>query len=202
MEQVSNDSAIEPGPITGRLPADIERAKFSKALVSITTEEVSEDQGQAVLAAIYESSSYPPPHYLAEYEKIVPGLASKVMGWIEEESKFRRKEDQLQSSHKRAIETARAEHRAKLETRAIDLAEKSMGWGIFRANVGMFLAWPLVIGIVAAGTYLINQGHDTAGATLVVSTLGTVLGAFVLNRIAEQREQSAGTEDGERDDDS
>jgi len=114
---------------------------------------------QQVFAAQLESSPYPPPEYLAGYEKTVPGLAAKVMGWIEEESKFRRKEQHEEDIHRRQMEKNAAEHRIKLENRAMDLSERALGWGIFRANVGMFLAWPLVIGIV--GGERISSMRDT-----------------------------------------
>src|SRR5271157_1494089 len=202
LDQVPGECPLDSLPVIEGPTEGREQASFSKAGISITTEEVSRGEGQGILAAFYESSSYPPPSYLAEYEKIVPGLASKVMTWIEDESKFRRKEDALQSSHEREIETARAVHRSRLETRAMDLAEKSMGWGNFRANVGMFLAWPLVVCIVVAGTYLIHEGHDAAGTTMVVSGLGTVVGAFILNKLSVSQERSADDKESEEPEDS
>lgn len=155
---------------------------------------------QQFVAARLESSPYPSPDYLAGYERIVPGLGRKVMGWIEEESKFRRREEHEENIHRREIEKSAAEHRIKLENRAMDLSEKAMGWGIFRANVGMFLAWPLVIGIVGWGGYLIHEGHDTAGATLVLGALGTVVGAYLLGVLPNREGKPAATEDTDADD--
>ncbi len=77
----------------------------------------------------------------------------------------------------------------------MDLGEKALSSGIRRATVGMWLAWPLVIGIVAAGTYLISQGHDTAGTILVSLALSPVIGAFVLNRLVRPKSETKPPED-------
>jgi len=122
------------------------------------------------------------------------------MGWIEEESKFRRREEHEDNIHRREIEKNAAEHRTKLENRAMELADKALGWGIFRANVGMFLAWPLVIGIVGWGGYLIHEGHDASGATVVLGALATVVGAYLLGALPNREGKSPDTEDTGADD--
>ena len=151
---------------------------------SVTTEIVGH-QSQYV-AASYEGP-LPPPAFLKGYEDLSPGAATEIISWVKTESQHRRRMELADAEHRRKIETDETQHRIKLETRAMDLGERALNSGISRAKAGMFLAWPLVITIVAAGTFLIAHGHDTAGTILVESTLLTVVGAYILNQLVRPR---------------
>ena len=150
--------------------------------------------GRQIIAATYEGILHP-PHHLRGYDEIVPGAAKEIIAWVTDESKHRRKLELGESLHRRGLEKRESENRMRLESKGMDLGEKALGWGIFRANVGMFLAWPLVIGIVAAGATLIYKGHDVAGTILAESGLALVVGAFVLQKIERFRRTGNGKEE-------
>jgi uncharacterized membrane protein len=147
---------------------------------SLTT--MVDGDSRQIIAASYEGI-LPPPSILRGYDEIVPGSAKGIISWVSQESKHRRTLEIEEAEHRRRLEKEESEHRRRLEDKGMALGEKALGWGIFRANAGMLLAWPLIIGIVAAGAYLIHEGHDWAGTIMVESALAIVVGAFVLQRI-------------------
>ncbi len=162
---------------------------------SVTTEMV--DRDVHFLAASYEGP-LPPPAFLKGYEELSPGAAAEIISWVKTEGQHRRKMELAEADHRRKIETDEVEHRMKLETRAMELGERALKSGINRANVGMALSWPLVIGIVGAGTYLIAQDHDWAGTVIVDSALLIVVGAYVLNRLVRPRGENKPPESSEK----
>lgn len=177
--------------------ADIEEVPGSSDY-SLTT--MMDGASRQIIAASFEGA-LPPPSILRGYDEVVPGSAKDIISWVSQESKHRRSLEIEEAKHRRKLETEESEHRRRLEEKGMALGEKALGWGIFRANVGMFLAWPLVIGIVAAGAYLIHEGHDWAGTIMVESALLIVVGAYVLQRIERFRradkEKSGGEDDEE-----
>ncbi len=147
---------------------------------SLTT--MVDGEGHQIIAASFEGL-LPPPNILRGYDEVVPGSAQEIISWVTDETKHRREIELADSRHRRELEKKESEHRRRLETKGMELGEKALNGGLFRANVGMLLAWPLVIGIVASGTFLIYNGHDTAGTILAESGLAIVVGAFVLQKI-------------------
>jgi uncharacterized membrane protein len=182
----TEEGSSESGIIVA--PTSLEVEEFSEIGdgrgFSVTTEMVK--RHPQVVATSYEGP-LPPPAFLRGYEELSPGAATEIISWVKDESQHRRNLELAELDHRRTLETEESRHRMRLETRAMDLGEKALNSGIARANAGMYLAWPLVIGIVAAGTYLIVQGHDTAGTFLVESALLIVVGAYILNRIVSPR---------------
>lgn len=67
--------------------------------------------------------------------------------------------------------------------RAMDLGERALTSGIFRANIGMFLSWPMMMGVIVAGSLLVHTGHDKAGTTIVIGGLGLVGGTYIVNKL-------------------
>ena len=61
----------------------------------------------------------------------------------------------------------------------------------------------IALAIIGCGVWLISIGHDLAGATLVICTLGTVLGSYIFSRLglleelAQKRRRMIGLPDEE-----
>ena len=91
--------------------------------------------------------------------------------------------DLVEGKHHRQLEVDEAKHRRSLETRAMDLGEKALNSGISRANLGMYLSWPLMLLIVLAGSLLVYTGHDTSGTVIVTSGLSLIGGIYAFSTI-------------------
>ena len=142
---------------------------------------VDDQLGSSFLAASYEGP-LPPPAYLKGYNDLVPGAAETIISWVNDESVHRRSVELAENQHRRELEKRESEHRMRLEDKGMELGERALDAGIFRANMGMFLAWPLMIGIVSLGGYLIHEGKGGYGITLVESGLAIVVGAYVFKQ--------------------
>jgi len=156
---------------------------------SVITQIDSTDQRLVTVAASYEGP-LPPPSYLKGYEETVPGSGKEIISWVKEESEHRRQMELAELGHRQQTEIAESQHRRGLETRAMDLGEKALSSGIFRANFGMFLSWPLMLLVVVAGSVLVYMGHDTSGTTIVISGLTVIGSTYVVDRIAKARMES------------
>ncbi len=155
---------------------------------SVNTQFDETDPRFQALSASYEGP-LPPPSYLRGYDEIVPGAAREIISWVKEESE-----------HRRRLEVEESKHRRGLEVRAMDLGEKSLNWGIFRATAGLFLAWPLMGGVVVAGYFLIQAGHDWAGTVIVSTGLTLIGGSYVVNKITKwKRAQKSGKDESSAD---
>jgi uncharacterized membrane protein len=187
----STPEAVASGVIvsTPKQPITVETTAFGGAALpglpsgsdfSLST--LSTTDGSQLFAASYEGL-LPPPNHLREYDEIAPGAGREIISWVSAESNHRRQLDNKEQEHRLKLETRESDHRMALENKGMELGEKALDWGIFRANLGMLLAWPLVIGIVGAGTFLIYAGHDVAGATLAETALALVGGGYLLQRI-------------------
>lgn len=105
------------------------------------------------------------PIILAQYDEIDPGRAAKLFDLFEEQSR----------------------HRMTLEKKVTD-SDISRSWG--GLVVGGLLSTVLCIG----GIWLISQGHDTAGGTIITATMGGVLIAFVTGRKSQRQERDSKAE--------
>lgn len=100
--------------------------------------------------SISRSAPLPHPSELEGYERILPGAAERILAMAESQST----------------------HRQGLEKKALSTESRNSLLGIIAA---------LVIGVVALSIagFCIYTGHDTAGATLGGTTLGSLVGTFV-----------------------
>ena len=155
---------------------------------SVSTERVDSDMSMVATAASYEGP-LPPPGYLKGYEEVVPGSGKEIISWVRKESEHRRRMDLAECEHRGQLEIDDAKHRRALETRAMDLGERALNSGITRANLGMYLSWPLMVMVVAAGSYLVHTGHDRSGTVIVTSGLGLIGGIYALNKFVKPRGQ-------------
>ena len=99
----------------------------------------------------------PPPQTLAQYEAILPGSAERLMTMAE----------------------SQAEHRHKVEMTVVTTAQSSISQESRRAYLGLTCAALIAIVLILCGTFLVYNGHDWAGTTMIVSTIASVVGVFV-----------------------
>ncbi len=76
------------------------------------------------------------------------------------------------------------EHRISLEKRVI-------ASDIYKSWVGLILAGILGVLIVLCGSYVIHEGHDTAGASIITTTLIGVVTAFVKGAKVRKEERQS-----------
>jgi uncharacterized membrane protein len=112
----------------------------------------------------FSGSSYsgplPPPEILREFDQVVPGAAERIMRMAEKQQ----------------------DHRIRLESKVITS-------DTYRSWAGLGLAGFLGFIIVGCGSYLIFQGHDTAGATIITSTLIGLVTTFVHGTRSRRQER-------------
>ena len=123
------------------------------------------------------SGPLPRPEILAQYDKVLPGLAERIVSMAE------RREEHQQSIEKTVVEG-----------------------GSKRADRGLIIGAIVAIILILCGTFLVYNGHDWAGTTLVVATIVGLVGVFVYNtqkrkseRIEALREAESAFELEERD---
>lgn len=101
------------------------------------------------------SGPLPPPHILAEYDKVLPGAAATILARAEKQS----------------------DHRMKLEKTVIPAQQRESARGqIF----GLIVA---ITGILIGGACILT-GHDVAGATVIGIDLLGMVTVFVTGKAA------------------
>jgi len=93
----------------------------------------------------------PPPAILRGYEALKPGTASRIIGWVENESEHRR-----------------------------DLERRQQAWDNWKDVTGMGAAFVLTAGIIAVGAYLLLHDKQIGGIVALVGALVPLAGAFYL----------------------
>jgi uncharacterized membrane protein len=106
------------------------------------------------------SGPVPPPEMLAEFDKIDPGRAGKLMQLAEDQSR----------------------HRMGLESYVVR-SDVRRSWG------GLIVGGLLSVTLIACGTYLVSTGHDWAGVTIITTTLVALAGVFVYGRSSQSKER-------------
>jgi|ERR1700722_2455054 len=97
------------------------------------------------------SGPIPDPQMFAEFEKVLPGSADRILGMAEEQSR----------------------HRQKIETRVV-------WFDGGKSILGLFLAFFVILAGIIAGTYLIINNKDTSGLIAILGPIVTVAGLFIL----------------------
>ena len=108
------------------------------------------------------SGPIPPPQLLHEFDQVIPGAAERILRMAEKQQ----------------------DHRIRLESRVITS-------DTYRSWAGLVLGSILAVIIILSGSYLIHEGHDWAGTTLVTGTLGVVLAAFIHGVNTRRRERDS-----------
>ena len=96
------------------------------------------------------SGPIPTPKMFAEFEKVLPGSANRILTMAEDQSK----------------------HRHKMESRVIWL---DGGQSI----LGLILAFIVVVLALLLGTYLIMNNKPVSGLATILVALGTVVGTMI-----------------------
>lgn len=145
IEKQADDDALDP-----RIQRAVER--------------VASNVSYAVIREAH-AGPMPAPKQLAEYERVLPGLAAEI-----------RDEFLANGSHVRAMEQE-ALHAVKSDsTQNRKVAER------------------LVWGALIASTILALTGHDGVAATIAVSTVGAVITGFLRRKSAESGSDKDGSE--------
>lgn len=123
-------------------------------------EEQESDSGVLVTQTVEQFfGPIPPPHALAQYEKVHPGLADRIVKMAESQS----------------------EHRKDLETKVI-LHDR------LKSTLGLVFAFVIVIMAILAGVYLVIRGEPLAGGFISMIPLGTIVGAFIYQQRGKEDE--------------
>jgi len=143
----------------GGEPAAVSNVKKSP----LAAEPAAHDRSSSLSALAFEisqsSGPLPAPEVLAEYGKIIPGGAERLVSWVEQ-----------QSSHRQAIETKRIN---------ADIANDARG---------QWFALVVTLATIGSGTWLIWVGKDISGLAVVLGELATLAGVFVFNKNAKTKE--------------
>jgi uncharacterized membrane protein len=113
----------------------------------------------AVSSATY-SGPIPPPSMLAEYERICPGFAARIMTNAEDEAK-----------HRRSLEAQVVN--AQIEDRVSHRKESKRG---------QLCALFITLGALTAGAFTAYTGHEMAGSILGIGGIGGIVTTFILGR--------------------
>lgn len=131
---------------------------------SALRQQESPESGSPAGLLAYWSSKYsgpiPPPDFLREYDAIVPGAASRILGWAEQ-----------QTTHRIGME------------KSVTTSEMRRSWGGLAA--GLLVVLTCVIG----GSILVNNGHDWAGTTIATVPVVSLAGVFVYGTVSRRDER-------------
>ena len=147
-----------PTPTPSTPPANAElEAEIERAIGSVVGQSQRGQVARRVVSLIRSeafSGPLPPPQHLAEYEKICPGLADRIMKMAEVGQI--RNEDRIDHVIDREYDDRR---------------------------VGMYFGFAALALLVVCGTILYASGHEVAGGSLLgVAVLGTIVSSFIRGR--------------------
>lgn len=111
----------------------------------------------------------PPPNLLANYDDVVPGLASKIANWT----------------------TDQTDHRQSMESRAMAIDEKLSTWFIVETLLGQLFAFCIAIGVLGCSVYLAL--HDRDGVAIALGTIGfgSMVAAFLTGKRSRTASESS-----------
>ena len=101
----------------------------------------------------------PPPQILAEYDRISPGAAGKIID----------------------MAVSQAAHRQGLETTVVTGSDH-------RSTLGLKLGAGIALAVVGIGGALIFTGRPVSGFLLILVEAGSLAGIFVYSRRSQQKE--------------
>nr|WP_236589465.1 DUF2335 domain-containing protein [Ramlibacter aurantiacus] len=107
---------------------------------------------------VEHSGPLPHPSVLAGYAEIVPGLPERLVQLVEQ-----------QAQHRMNQEAALVRSKTRTQERA------------------QLFAFLLVMAIIAAATYVGINGQPWLAATMVTTTIGSVLAAFIFGRAHKEK---------------
>ncbi len=109
-------------------------------------------ESHVVQASLY-SGPIPPPELFVGYEKALPGLADRVMTMSESQSA----------------------HRIEIENKVVKTDS-------LRSTLGLIFAFIIVVTGMILGALLVYKDKPISGFVAMITPLGIVVGAFILQR--------------------
>jgi uncharacterized membrane protein len=108
------------------------------------------------------SGPIPPPSIMAEWEKVIPGSADRILKMAEKQSA----------------------HRIAMEQKVVD-------GDMRRSDRGLIFGFIIALVMIIGGFIIIGLGHDWAGATIITTSLAGVAGLFVYSYISRDKERKS-----------
>lgn len=112
------------------------------------------------------SGPLPPPEILEKYNRVFPGLAERIIGMAEQQSK----------------------HRQNLEKTVVDS-------NAFVQKAGPFLGFVVAMTAVVGGIELILKGKDGYGLAAIIGALASLAGVFIYGKTRQRKELNEKAED-------
>jgi len=103
---------------------------------------------------------------MEKYNQIVPGLAERIIGMAEQQSK-----------HRQGLEKTVVESNA------------------FVQKAGPFLGFIVVMTAVGGGIFLILKGKDGSGLAAIITALASLAGVFIYGKVRQKKELQEKAED-------
>ena len=110
----------------------------------------------------------PPPHFLADYEGVLPGSAERILQMVEKDSAHRR-----------------------------DVVARLVEAEVFRSRWGLWLGAAVAAAFLIAATVMVLAGHPWPGTIVGAADLAGVVGVFVYGTWFRGRELRSRTQDEE-----
>jgi uncharacterized membrane protein len=120
----------------------------------------------SMVSASLHMGPLPPADVLEKYDRIVPGSAERIIGWVETESQHRRA---------REIE-AQAQYGSFMATQ------------LSQAKLGLILGFILALAAMGAAVVALVTGHETAAAVIGGLDIVGLASIFVYGSRQQQRE--------------
>ncbi len=114
----------------------------------------------------------PPPSLLADYERISPGLADRIVGMAENQSQHRRDIEQK-------IVAAEIHDRERQST---------------EARIGQASALIITLFALGVGAYTACAGHEVAGGILGIGGISGIVATFIAGRDRQRDRGDVGVE--------
>ncbi len=142
---MSNDLEIEPAPV-GKSQLNGEQKNLTK-----------ENSSLQVAAFTAFSGPIPPPSFLLEYEKLVPGIAKKFL-----------EGPHIEAQHRRSLEKRMVEEQVRLSKRGQWMAFSLASLCVFAAFTSIFL------------------GFDLAGVGALFVSVASFVGVFIYAKTSQR----------------
>jgi uncharacterized membrane protein len=142
------------------LPVVIQPEAAPKIDVGVQAIEPPTRLMSASFSAEVYSGPIPPPSIMAEWEKLLPGSADRILKMAEK-----------QTAHRITIE------------------EKVVDGDVRRSDRGLIFGFIIALVMIIGGLIVIGLGHDVAGAAVITGSLIGVVGLFVYAYISREAER-------------
>jgi uncharacterized membrane protein len=157
-------SSDEPKRAEGSAPLPVVAQAHAKP--RIDAEEQSKEHQQRVMMASFSAEMYsgpiPPPAIMAEWEKLLPGSADRILKMAEKQSA----------------------HRIAIEAKVVDS-------DVRRSDRGLVFGFIIALVMIIGGLITVGLGHDWAGVAVITGSLIGVVGLFVYAYISRETERKS-----------